>query len=239
CGGIDNAFPHHTNEIAQSEAYLGHKWCNYWMHVYHLNTNSGKMSKSAGEFLTVSLLQEKGYDPIAYRFFCLQSHYRKNLIFSWENLDNAATAYKKLIAKIAALQADLAEPIDEEAERALREKFLGALGNDLNTSLAITAVLDTLKYKTNDRTKEAVLAGYDTVLGLNLLEAAAKMREELEREKQALNAGVEPEVVALLEARTAAKKAKDFAEADRIRDLVAEKGYKIIDTPQGPQAVKA
>ncbi len=238
CGGIDNAFPHHTNEIAQSEAYLGHKWCNYWVHVYHLNTTAGKMSKSSGEFLTVSLLEQKGYDPIAYRFFCLQSHYRKNLVFSWENLDNATAAYKKLIAKIAALDVNSGE-IEPEAEQALREKFMAALDNDLNTSLAITAVLDTLKYKTTDATKAAVLAGYDTVLGLNLLEAAEKMRAQLEEEKKALNAGVDPEIVALLEARTAAKKAKDFAEADRIRDLVAEKGYKIIDTPQGPQAVRA
>ena len=82
CGGIDNAFPHHTNEIAQSEAYLGHKWCNYWFHVLHLNTNTGKMSKSKGEFLTVSLLEEKGYRPLAYRYFCLQSHYRKALVLS-------------------------------------------------------------------------------------------------------------------------------------------------------------
>ncbi|MBQ1519322.1 MAG: cysteine--tRNA ligase, partial [Ruminococcus sp.] len=89
CGGIDNAFPHHTNEIAQSEAYLGHKWCNYWFHILHLNTNDGKMSKSKGEFLTVSLLEEKGYKPVIYRFFCLQSHYRKSLVFSWDNLDNA------------------------------------------------------------------------------------------------------------------------------------------------------
>ena len=89
CGGIDNAFTHHTNEIAQSEAYLGHKWCNYWFHILHLNTNSGKMSKSKGEFLTVSLLESKGYDPLVYRFFCLQSHYRKSLVFTYENLDNA------------------------------------------------------------------------------------------------------------------------------------------------------
>ena len=114
CGGIDNAFPHHTNEIAQSEAYLGHKWCNYWMHVRHLNTAGGKMSKSKGEFLTVSLLEEKGYDPLAYRLFCLQSHYRRNLVFSWENLDNAQGAYSKLIARIAALDPDKGE-IDEAA----------------------------------------------------------------------------------------------------------------------------
>ncbi|MBR0207314.1 MAG: cysteine--tRNA ligase, partial [Oscillospiraceae bacterium] len=104
CGGIDNAFPHHTNEIAQSESYLGHHWCNLWMHVLHLNTNDGKMSKSKGEFLTVSLLEQKGYDPLAYRFFCLQSHYRKALVFTWENLDNAQLAYNKLIARIAALR---------------------------------------------------------------------------------------------------------------------------------------
>ena len=89
CGGVDNAFPHHTNEIAQSESYLGHPWCQQWFHVHHLNTSDGKMSKSKGEFLTVSLLEEKGYDPLAYRYFCLQSHYRKALVFTWENLDNA------------------------------------------------------------------------------------------------------------------------------------------------------
>ena len=92
CGGIDNAFPHHTNEIAQSESYLGHEWCKTWFHVHHLNTTGGKMSKSKGEFLTVSLLQDKGYDPLVYRLFCLQSHYRKSLVFSWENLDNAKAA---------------------------------------------------------------------------------------------------------------------------------------------------
>ena len=82
CGGIDNIFPHHTNEIAQSESYIGHKWCNYWVHGEHLNDQTGKMSKSKGEFLTVSLLEEKGFDPLTYRFFCLQSHYRKVIVFS-------------------------------------------------------------------------------------------------------------------------------------------------------------
>ena len=104
CGGVDNAFPHHTNEIAQSESYLGHPWCPHWCHVAHLNTTDGKMSKSKGEFLTASLLEQKGYDPLAYRFFCLQSHYRKGLLFSWENLDNATVAYNKLLTRIAALK---------------------------------------------------------------------------------------------------------------------------------------
>ena len=96
CGGVDNIFPHHTNEIAQSEAYLGHKWCNYWVHGEHLTDATGKMSKSKGEFLTVSLLIEKGYNPIAYRFMCLQSHYRKQLQFSYESLDIATQSYNKL-----------------------------------------------------------------------------------------------------------------------------------------------
>ena len=100
CGGVDNIFPHHTNEIAQSEAYFGHKWCNYWMHGEYLNDATGKMSKSKGEFLTVSLLEEKGYDPLAYRYFCLNSHYRNPLTFTWEGLDGAANAYKKLKTRI-------------------------------------------------------------------------------------------------------------------------------------------
>ena len=142
CGGIDNAFPHHTNEIAQSEAYLGHPWCRYWFHVLHLNDQRGKMSKSKGGFLTVSLLEEKGYDPLMYRMFCLQSHYRKPLVFSFETLDNTAQAYKKLVARVAALKEE-GEP-DLETAKPFRKQFSEALGNDLNTSLGITVLYDVL-----------------------------------------------------------------------------------------------
>ncbi len=240
CGGIDNAFPHHTNEIAQSESYLGHKWCNYWMHVLHLNTNDGKMSKSKGEFLTVSLLEEKGYDPLAYRLFCLQSHYRKSLVFSWENLDNAQTTYNKLIAKIAALKPGEGE-IEQEAVDALRARFKAALDNDLNTSLAVTCLYDVLKYKTNDATKLYVLGDFDSVLSLSLLEKADKKREELK--KQAVAAGQftivsesgesDAEVEAKIMARQDAKKAKNFAEADRIRDELKAAGIEVTDIPHG------
>ena len=226
CGGIDNAFPHHTNEIAQSEAYLGHKWCNYWFHVHHLNTEGGKMSKSKGEFLTVSLLEQKGYDPMVYRLFCLQSHYRRNLVFSWENLDNAALTYEKLIAKIAALDTQDA-PLDEAALDALRERFRTALNGDLNTSLAVTTLYDVLKAKTNDATKRAALAEFDQVLGLNLLAAAQKQREAQPEEEK------DPEIDALVAARTAAKKEKNWAQADRIRDELKARGIEVIDTPQG------
>ena len=240
CGGIDNAFPHHTNEIAQSESYLGHKWCNYWMHVLHLNTNDGKMSKSKGEFLTVSLLEEKGYDPLAYRLFCLQSHYRKSLVFSWENLDNAQTTYNKLIAKIAALKPGEGE-IEQEAVDALRARFKAALDNDLNTSLAVTCLYDVLKYKTNDATKLFVLGDFDSVLSLSLLEKADKKREELK--KQAVTAGQftivsesgesDPAVEAKIMARQDAKKARNFAEADRIRDELKAAGIEVTDIPHG------
>ena len=227
-GGIDNAFPHHTNEIAQSESYLGHPWCKYWFHVHHLNTDSGKMSKSQGEFLTVSLLQEKGYDPMAYRYFCLQSHYRRNLVFSWENLDNAAGAYDKLIAKIAALKDE--GQVDMAAFGQLKEKFVGALNGDLNTSLAVTALYDVLKAKVNDATKLYALKDFDQVLSLNLL-AAAQALQKKQAEEAAASA--DPEIDALVAARTEAKKAKNYAEADRIRDRLKEMGVEIIDTPQG------
>ena len=238
CGGIDNAFPHHTNEIAQSEAYLGHEWCNQWFHVLHLNDETGKMSKSKGEFLTVSLLEEKGYNPVVYRFFCLQSHYRKTLTFSFEALDNATVAYNKLIAKIAALKADDSQQTDEAALEALREKFNKAMCNDLNTSLAITALYDVLKYKTNDKTKLLLLDEFDQVLSLDLLKAAAEVRKKAEEEAAKKLEGVDPEILALVEERTAAKKAKNFARADEIRDMLKERGITLKDTPQGVEIIK-
>ena len=228
CGGIDNAFPHHTNEIAQSESYLGHKWCNYWMHVHHLNTTSGKMSKSSGEFLTVSLLQEKGYAPLAYRFFCLQSHYRKNLVFSWENLDNAESAFEKLIARISSLKSGDGE-VDATVLAELKARFTDALDNDLNTSLAVTALYDALKAKTNDATKLAAVDDFDRVLSLSLIEKAEELRKKSAEPEEEHDERIE----ALLAERAAAKKAKNYAEADRIRDMLAAEGITIIDTPQG------
>ncbi len=227
-GGIDNAFPHHTNEIAQSESFLGHKWCNYWFHVHHLNTDDGKMSKSKGEFLTVSLLEQKGYNPMAYRLFCLQSHYRRNLVFSWENLDNAVAAYDKLIAKIAALQDG--GDVEQEALAGLKERFAGALNGDLNTAVAVTALYDTLKAKTTDATKLAAIRDFDQVLSLNLVQAADKLKKQQAEEAAA---AADPEIDALVAARTQAKKEKNFAEADRIRDELKARGIEIIDTPQG------
>lgn len=237
CGGIDNAFPHHTNEIAQSEATYGHSWCHYWMHVHHLNTNSGKMSKSKGEFLTVSLLEEKGYNPLVYRFFCMQSHYRKNLVFSWENLDNAKAAYGKLVARIAALNVNENDAIDEEKFAVGKKKFTDALDNDLNTSLAVTALYDALKLDTNDKTKLALVEDFERVLSLGLVEAAKAQKDAEAAKKAEENAGVDPELLAYIEEkiaeRKAAKKNKDFALADAIRDELLAKGISILDTREG------
>ena len=234
CGGIDNAFPHHTNEIAQSEAFLGHKWCNYWFHVHHLNTNSGKMSKSSGEFLTVSLLESKGYNPLVYRLFCLQSHYRKSLVFSYENLDNAVIAYNKILAKALSLLKEEAGEVVAEDFEAGKARFCAALDNDLNTSLGVTAVYDVFKMKTTPATKLALIEDFDKVLGLDIVPAA---KAQIEKERAAAEAAASDpfiqEIEALIAERTEAKKARDFARADAIRAELTEKGVTIIDTPEG------
>ena len=223
CGGIDNIFPHHTNEIAQSEAYLGHKWCNYWFHVHHLTEKGNqKMSKSNGEFLTVSLLEQKGYKPIVYRFFCLQSHYRKPLEFSYEVLDNVGVAYEKLRKKVLELKDDGA--VDEAKFALFRAKFEEVLANDMNTSMAITIIYDVLREDMNDATKKALVASFDEVLSLDLTVA---------EEAAAVDAELEAFVLAKIEERKAAKKEKDFAKADAIRAELLEKGVQIKDTREG------
>ena len=239
CGGVDNAFPHHTNEIAQSESYLGHPWCAHWFHVHHLNTTGGKMSKSKGEFLTVSLLEEKGYDPLAYRYFCLQSHYRKALVFTWENLDNAVAAYGKLVGRVAALTPG--GDVDRAVFDEYKARFLQQMGNDLNTSMGVTAIFDVLKAKTGDATKLALIGDFDQVLSLGLLEKAAAVREKAAQAKTAQSGGGEytvtgegdVEIDALVMKRYEAKKAKNFAEADRIRDELKGRGIEITDVKGG------
>ena len=225
CGGIDNAFPHHTNEIAQSEAYLGHKWCKHWFHVLHLNTSGGKMSKSKGEFLTVSLLEEKGYNPLSYRFFCLSSHYRKAQEFSYDSLDNAAGVYNKLLSKIAQLSTD--GDIDNAAVEKYIEQFKSALSNDLNTSLGITAIYDVLKADCNGATKRYILNEYDKVLSLDLLKGADELNNTVQSGEDV------EEIERLIAERAAAKKERNFSKADEIRDTLLKMGITIKDTREG------
>jgi cysteinyl-tRNA synthetase len=196
------------------------------------------MSKSKGEFLTVSLLEEKGFDPVVYRMFCLGSHYRKNLVFSWENLENARVAYNKLVAKIALLKDNADDAISDAALEEGRAKFKNALDNDLNTSLAVTALYDVLKLDTNDKTKLQLISEFDTVLGLDLIAHAKALANE---EKAEENSDVDPELVAYIkekiEARAAAKKAKNFAEADAIRAELLERGITLVDKREGTEFI--
>lgn len=221
CGGIDNIFPHHTNEIAQSEAYFGHKWCNYWVHGEHLNDQSGKMSKSKGEFLTVNLLEEKGYNPLSYRYFCLNSHYRNQLTFSWEALDSAENAYKKLKSRIK--QLDRTPNLHDSKLDFYQDKFREAISNDLNTSSMITLVYDVLKdEELSDFTKLYLIDDFDKVLSLGLIEEEKEVSPELEEL-----------ILVKIEERNQAKKNKDFALADQIRDELFNKGVKLIDSREG------
>ena len=224
CGGIDNVFPHHTNEIAQSESYLGHKWCNYWFHVLHLNDSTGKMSKSKGDFLTVSLLESKGYNPLVYRMFCLQSHYRKPLVFNYEVMDNVKVAYEKLLKRIASLKKE--GGANAEEMQPFADAFMEAIGNDINTSQALTVVYDVLKANISDASKYALIEKFDQVLSLDLTKAP---KENLSEIDDTLKSFVE----AKIEERKAAKKAKDFATADAIRDELFAKGVAIKDTREG------
>lgn len=221
CGAEDAIFPHHTNEIAQSESYLGHKWCNYWVHLGFLNDETGKMSKSKGEFLTVSLLEEKGYDPLAYRYLCLNSYYHSQLTFSYSILDGAQNAYNKLKARIAKLEKT---EVDKDKIDLYVEKFSLAIKDDLNTSNMVTLVYDVLKDDNlNDGTKLALIEKFDEVLSLDLTKV----------EEKTIDAELENEILSKIEERKEAKKSKDFATADKIRDELLAKGIKLVDTREG------
>lgn len=221
CGGVDNIFPHHTNEIAQSEAYLGHKWCNYWFHSEHLNDSTGKMSKSKGEFLTVSLLEEKGYDPIIYRFFCLQSHYRKQLLFTYDNLDIARNAYNKLVSRINQLKED-GDIVDYQIEK-YKNLFKEALENDLNTANALTVLYDVLKSGLNDSSKIYLIKDFDRVLSLNLFE------------KKEIDDNLKFYIEDMIEKRNQAKANKNYDLADEIRNQLQNEGIILKDTRLGTE----
>lgn len=233
CGGIDNQFPHHTNEIAQTESYIGHSWCNTWFHVEHLNTKNGKMSKSNGEFLTLSKLEQMGYSPLVYKFFCLQSHYRKQLVFSEEALNSSKTAYEKLIKRVQRLESDH-HPINDEKFKEFKNRFNEALGNDLNTSFAITVLFDVLKSENSVNTKIELIKEFDQVLNLGLTEALGRDTaitndcDNILHDVQFKNL-----IEQMIEERKNAKLQKNFVKADLIREQLLSKGVELIDTKEG------
>ena len=220
CGGVDNIFPHHTNEIAQSESYLGHKWCNYWVHSEHLNDSTGKMSKSKGEFLTVDLLVSKGYNPLAYRLFCLQSHYKNQLVFTYESLDIANNTYNKLISKVRSIKKD-DSIIDEKLFNEYNQKFIDALSDNLNTSNALTVLYDVLKSDLNNNTKLSLIESFDKVLSLDLLK------------EDKIDENLVSYINKMIEKRKIAKQNKDFTLADSIRQELLDKGIVLKDTREG------
>ena len=219
CGGVDNIFPHHTNEIAQSEAYLGHKWCNYWVHGEHLNDSTGKMSKSKGEFLTIDLLLNKGYNPLSYRFMCLNASYRKVLVFSYDALDNAENTYLKLKNKVLSIE-DNGEFQQDEFDN-YNDKFKKYIGDDLNTANAITLIYDVLKSNLNGTTKLKLIDSFDKVLSLDLLKKCNN------------DSNLDEEILKQIEKRNIAKKEKNYELADSIRDELMKKGVKLIDSREG------
>ena len=219
CGGVDNIFPHHTNEIAQSEAYLGHPWCKYWVHGEHLNDETGKMSKSKGDFLTVSLLESKGYNPIVYRFMCLNSHYRNQLVFSYANLDNMKSSYEKLKNKVSLLNRE--GEFNQDRFDYYNDKFKSFISDDLNTANAISLIYELLKSDESDALKYNLISSFDKVLSLNLCTSeniSLELRDYIEEK---------------INERNEAKKAKNYALADEIRETLLSKGVILKDTREG------
>jgi len=229
-GGIDHIPVHHTNEIAQSEAAFGKKpWVKYWIHGEFLVMDKGKMSKSAGTFITMKSLTDKGYDPLAYRFFCLGTHYRKQLMFSWEALDGAASAYKSLKNKIAELKAKMKAEEKQDCiasdEKEYESDFMEAINDDLNMPKALAILNELINDPcTSNKAKLDLISSFDGVLGLDLL----KEEEELD---------VPADVRELVKQREEARKKKDFKLSDQLRDAIKAKGF-VVEDSKGGQRVK-
>ena len=219
-GGVDNIFPHHTNEIAQSESYLGHKWCNYWFHNEHLLDETGKMSKSKGAILTVTALKEQGHDPLAYRFMCLNSHYRKQLVFSYDALEQAEATLNKLRNRINDIIDD--GELQEDKFNQYNDMFISKISDDLNTANAVTVLYDLLKDSSvNGHTKLELVKKFDTVFAIELIKEVSVDKE------------LEEYINKKIEERNIAKKNKDFALADSIRDELLSKNIKLVDSREG------
>ena len=225
-GGIDHVRVHHTNEVAQSECVLDvHPWVGTWMHNEFLDTGGEKLSKSAGHVLTVDSLVERGIDPLAFRYFFLQAHYRQQQAFTWEAVAAAATAHRRLLVHAVGAREAGGTPDDERVRRH-RLRFWAALADDLNAPQALAAVWDAVRADDlSPADKWAVLSDADRALGFGLAEVAAPDVDE---------SGTDPRVDALVAEREAARQAKDFATSDRIRDELSAEGIDIVDTPSGP-----
>ena len=218
CGGVDNIFPHHTNEIAQSEAYLGHKWCRYFMHGEHLNLKNAKMSKSLGNVITVDTLKKDNIDPLAYRLTCLQSHYRSQLVLDLEEIKKNGNLLNKIRNKVKNLKED--KKLNEEIIKEYLNQFKDAINNDLNTSLMLKTMYDVLKSDISDSSKRYLLKEFDKVLSLDLFK-----EEEIDED---LIKYIEDKI----KERDQAKKDKNYVLADQIREELKEKNIILKDTKE-------
>lgn len=227
CGGVDHIPVHHTNEIAQSESAVGHKWVNYWMHGEFLVIDSGKMSKSSGDFLTLSRLIEEGYSPLDYRHFCLQSRYRKQLVFSFESLKESQRALKKLksrIKNIVESQRDDEIP-DMSKVKEYQDRFAEQIADDLNIANAFTVLSEVIKSDMLNNTEKIYLIDdFDKVFSLNLT-AAEEMNDSDNIDEEYIEA--------LILERNKARKEKDWAKADEIRNTLLENSIELIDSKDG------
>ncbi|HLA40904.1 MAG TPA: cysteine--tRNA ligase [Candidatus Glassbacteria bacterium] len=215
CGGKDHIPVHHSNEIAQAEACYGTRLANYWMHGYFLELDQGKMAKSAGEFLRLQSLIDRGYDPLAYRYLCLTAHYRSDLSFTWESLDSAVTALGRLRSACHGW-GDSGEP-----DLAYIEKFRDQINDDLNTPRALAVAWELARSQLPEDVKKATLLGFDQVLGLDL----AHWQPETETIPEA--------ITGLVTAREQARREKRWQDADALRGQIIAAGYTVEDTPAG------
>jgi cysteinyl-tRNA synthetase len=225
CGGVDHIPVHHTNEIAQSEAALGHKWVNYWLHGEFLVLDGGKMSKSSGDFLTLTRLEEEGFTPLDYRFFCLQSRYRKQLVFSFESLKDAKNSYLKLKNRTLDISNNISEDmtIDSKKINLYKNTFATQLADDLNIANAITVLYDVLKdTELNNKEKLQLIQDFDTVLSLDLLKSNS-VQSIID----------EDSILRLIDERNAARKSKNWAKADEIRKQLLDLNIELLDTREG------
>lgn len=218
-GGVDHIPVHHENEIAQSEALVGHKTVDYWMHVEFMQVDGGKMSKSLKNTYTVSELEQKGYSAMAFRYFCLNTHYRKKLNFTFEGMDAAKTAYNRLLAAVHSHKGG--KSFDEEAVKKYDELFTEAINDDINIPLGLGVLWNMLKEKPSQAIYDLAMK-FDKVLGLALDTESAPEKVEAPEE-----------VIKLAELRLKARKDKDWAQSDVLREQISKLGYQIIDKKDG------
>lgn len=227
CGGVDHIAVHHENEIAQSEGYLGHKWCSCWMHGEFLQMKDQKMSKSKGNFITLDTLVEKGYLPEHYRYLCLTSHYRSSLVFSYDNLDAAANTYRNLLGKYKEF-GQAATENNNRSENLYQDylrQFDGFMFDDLKTPQALAVMWAVVKDKEMAAAdKYKFLNNIDVLLGLGLAKNLAA--------ETSTSAEIPADIMALVEERKQARINKNWAKSDELRDLLASKGFIVKDLPK-------